>query len=319
MQYPWLNAPWLTFTNAYHQQKLAHAVLITGITGVGKTALAQHLAEFLLCKHPAEAACQQCKSCKLVKANTHPDLTTLSPEGTSQTIKIDDIRKLDPFITHCAQQGQHKVILIHGAHHLNTPASNALLKTLEEPAKDTYFILTCDHPEHLLPTIRSRCQITAIQPDQTIVLKWLKAVLNHAECCPKTLLSLANQSPLNAKKLALDNALALRDLLLDNWQRQTEPTQFADILDKHPIENTLNWLLSITADLIKIKLHVDKQTLSNMDQHHTLLTLANTQSTDFLYAYIDSCQALKRALQQKINLNTRLSLESLTIPLIKPQ
>ena len=105
MQYPWLDEYWLKLTQDYQANKLPHALLRTGHRGVGKQSLADDLAAFILCKNPGDMACGHCKSCKLVQANTHPDRIKISPEGTANTIKIDEIRKLNGFIGHMAQQG----------------------------------------------------------------------------------------------------------------------------------------------------------------------------------------------------------------------
>jgi len=313
MQYPWLDAPFHTLTDCYVNQKLPHALLITGNHGVGKQTLAQQFTQFLLCLSPNNHACGQCKSCQLFIANSHPDFQIIAKEGASNTIKIDAIRQLNDFINRTAHQSHNKVIFIESSHHLNIAASNALLKTLEEPASDTYLLLTSSHPDQLLATIKSRCQCFHIQPDLKMATQWLSTTLNLSNNKSKALLALAHQSPLLAQTLGSQNGLTERDLILTHLCKQTEPITFASLLEKAPIMTTLNWLMTICIDLIKINLGADNSRLTHQDKLPQTQALAQTKTVEFLYDFLDKCQELKDIYQRKINLNTLLSIESLLI------
>lgn len=151
---PWL-APYLADFGRWQQsQRLAHAYLLTGPSGVGKAQLAQQFALQLLCRN--QVGCGQCHSCQLVKAGTHPDLHRVEADGGS--IKVDAIRALVGPVYSAALMGGAKVVLMYQADRLNLNAANALLKSLEEPPANTYWLLTSSQPGQLLPTILSRCQ-----------------------------------------------------------------------------------------------------------------------------------------------------------------
>ena len=148
---------------------LHHALLITGIPGVGKKTLARALAHSLLCEHPATGdACGQCPACRKLERSVHPDVYELLPEG--KFIKIEQIREIKRKLMFHPVLGEHRVFLVFEAQHMNRDAANALLKSLEEPPPGNYLILTSPDDRALLPTIVSRCQRIDLSPlpDRTV-------------------------------------------------------------------------------------------------------------------------------------------------------
>lgn len=140
--------------SAIAQQRIAHAYLFDGPAGIGKKLVAQALACAFLCE--TGGGCGNCSDCTKLAANSHPDFHLLQPDGES--IKIEQIRSLQPQLTLRSFAGRGKVCLIDSAELMTREAANALLKTLEEPAAGTLIILVSSRPETLLETIRSRCQ-----------------------------------------------------------------------------------------------------------------------------------------------------------------
>lgn len=146
-----------------------HAVLFYGATGSGKEELARVLAQFWLCKSPGEdGADGTCQACGAFGRGTNPDHLWLTPLGPSALIGIkhfharspekeDDPRPLVPFFLTGPVMSRHKVATITDAHRMNNEASNALLKTLEEPVPHAKLILTTDSIGGVRPTILSRC------------------------------------------------------------------------------------------------------------------------------------------------------------------
>ncbi|HXL02526.1 MAG TPA: DNA polymerase III subunit delta' [Candidatus Atribacteria bacterium] len=138
--------------------RIAHAYLFSGPPRVGKTAFALELTKLLHCLNPARnGSCGQCKNCQLITNLTHPDVSLLSPLG--DCLRIDEIRSFVRWLNFKPIMGKMKVGIIEEAEKLNEEAANCLLKTLEEPPKDTVVILITSHRASLLPTIISRCQI----------------------------------------------------------------------------------------------------------------------------------------------------------------
>ncbi len=145
--------------SALKNNRLAHAILFQGPKGSGQRETALELTKDLFCENKTSAgSCGVCRQCRQVNQGTHPDLYILEPEEDTRVIKIEPVREmiarsnLQPFIV------SSKVFIIDKADLMNDVAQNALLKTLEEPAAATYFILISSNPAGLLATLRSRSQ-----------------------------------------------------------------------------------------------------------------------------------------------------------------
>ena len=162
---PWHAATWARFAGSSARDSVAHALLIHGEGGLHKLHLGRQIGRALLCASPVEdgQACGRCKSCLLLRAGTHPDWIEVTPED-SAVIKIDQIRALSERLSMRPQIAQRQVAIIWPAERMNPAASNALLKTLEEPAGDTHLLLVCDRIGRLSATIRSRCQRLPVAP-----------------------------------------------------------------------------------------------------------------------------------------------------------
>ena len=186
-----------------------HALLVTGPAGIGKRSLARWLARALLCESPEVngAPCGTCPGCRYAAAGAHPDLRIVEPvEVTDEERKpvewivVDRIRALLHWAELTSHRGGAKVALIEPAERMNAAAANALLKTLEEPPADTYFVLVSHQPGRLPATIVSRCQrMAAPFPTPAQGCDWLaRQGFGHAD----RLLGQARGAPLAARLLA---------------------------------------------------------------------------------------------------------------------
>ncbi|WP_404399235.1 DNA polymerase III subunit delta' [Idiomarina seosinensis] len=162
MSYPWLREPWLQVVNSAQQQRLAHAYYMQHAPQRGSEQFLLTLAQFILCRQPAKSACGQCKSCLLFKAGTHPDLWQIEA-GEGTRIGIDQVRQLQQQATQTANQGGARVAIIRPADKLTEQAANAILKILEEPPEDLFWLLAVEQAAHLLPTLKSRLQWINLQ------------------------------------------------------------------------------------------------------------------------------------------------------------
>lgn len=143
---------------------MAHATLLSGESGIGKKTLARLLAQGLLCSCDGEKPCGACRDCRRFAAGTHPDALFPVPAPREKTIKIDSLRDMIAALSRHSLEGGRRVVLIENAERMTPQAQNCLLKTLEEAAEGTYFLLTTDVESALLPTIRSRCRVVRMQP-----------------------------------------------------------------------------------------------------------------------------------------------------------
>src|SRR5450830_955145 len=205
--YPWQQSSWQQLQSL--RERLPHAILFHGESGIGKADFIQAFAQSLLCENvQADGfACGTCASCGWFLQGNHPDYRRVRPEALedeapaegeegadavkgakasktpSKDIKIEQIRQLADFMNISTHRQGLRVVVLYPAEALNTPASNALLKTLEEPPPGTVFLLASNSLDRLLPTILSRCRKFALpMPSHEQALTWLKAQgLNDAD------------------------------------------------------------------------------------------------------------------------------------------
>ena len=137
--------------------RLAHAYLFTGPRGSGKEAMARTLAKALNCSEAVGDSCDRCDSCRRVDEGVHPDVYWVRPESKSRRIQIDQVREFMKSVNLCSSMGGVKVGTIVDADCMGEEASNAFLKTLEEPPAQTVIVLLTADPQRLLTTILSRC------------------------------------------------------------------------------------------------------------------------------------------------------------------
>ncbi|MFH1020359.1 MAG: DNA polymerase III subunit gamma/tau [Pseudomonadota bacterium] len=145
-----------TLRNALTRNRVAHAMLFSGVRGVGKTTLARLMAKALNCRQgEPDVPCSQCESCTEIMAGNAMDLHEI--DGASNR-GIQEIRELKENIRFFPAKGRYKIIIIDEVHMLTTEAFNALLKTLEEPPAHVYFMFATTELHKIPITILSRCQ-----------------------------------------------------------------------------------------------------------------------------------------------------------------
>jgi len=211
---PWIAKP---LAQALGMER-SHALLWCAAPGAGALAAALVLAQSRLCELPGPQglACGRCGSCRLVQAQSHPDLFVMLPEQDrretgwwlssdrpegeegkrkpSRQIRIDDVRGLLDWVTKTSSRGRGKMVVLHPAEALNHHAASALLKTVEEPPAGTRLVLTCSDAQHVMPTVRSRCQqFTMPVPEPAAAIAWLAG---QGVSDPEVLLAACDGRPL---------------------------------------------------------------------------------------------------------------------------
>ena len=264
--------PWhrgLVTTMLQQRARWPQALLIAGGRGLGKRALALHLARALLCETPQADGepCGICPACVYVAAGAHPDLRLIEPvlvddEGNVtivDVISVDRVRELTEFTQLSTHRHRAKIAVIAPAEAMNPPAANALLKTLEEPPDNTYLMLVSHQPGRLAPTIVSRCRrLPVAAPDASVAAAWLAA---HGVADADRVLAQAGGAPLLALELA-DPALQREgEALLAELARpeRLSPVAVGARLEAAPKDErkallgaALYWLLTWTADLATV-------------------------------------------------------------------
>lgn len=176
--------------------RLPHALLVHGVPGLGKLALAERFAQLLLCERRGQggAPCGGCQSCRWFLADSHPDVRYVEPEAIARhvifgqdpenedekrkpslQIRIEQTRALRDFVNLASHRGGSRVAIISPAEHMNEATANSLLKMLEEPPTGAIFLLVSHRPADLLATIRSRCVPVPVPlPDLKTAAAWLE-------------------------------------------------------------------------------------------------------------------------------------------------
>lgn len=153
----WNINTWQLLQGYFTKDRVPSALLLSGVSGLGKADLALRFASLLLCHNPQNnEPCLNCVSCKLLENEGHVDLIRVSAID-SNVIKIEQIRDLTDKLMKSASDAKYKVAIIENADCMQEKASNALLKTLEEPLGKTILILLSSKVAQLPITIRSRC------------------------------------------------------------------------------------------------------------------------------------------------------------------
>ena len=325
--YPWQYNQWRQLLSQFQQQRLPHALLLTGPAGLGKLAFAQRFAELLLCKavnfdqtEPAQA-CGQCAGCHLLLANNHPDLHTVIPEEAGKNIKIDQIREVTVRLHQTAQRAGYQVVVIAPAEALNKAAANALLKTLEEPANNAVLLLVSHSPGMLPATILSRCQkihFTAAHQAKAWLME--QSAMQDRSQHVDLLLNFAEQAPLKALNLAQSHYLTLRDQLLEHLQMISHRSgSFLEPVAEYLKQDLILWVdvfISLVVDMLRLHCGVKTQSLTNQDKLTPLQQLVAVYPLPKLLLLLTNLtQARQSLLSSQIHLNEQLLLESLFISL----
>ena len=308
------------------ERSLPHALLLTGMGGIGKRRLALALAQTLLCEARSEngLACGTCAGCRYVAAGQHPDLQRVEPveyddEGNAtpvEWINVQRVRELTRWVQVTSHRGRAKVAIIAPADRMNNSAANALLKTLEEPPADTYLLLVSDQPGRLPATIVSRCRRVPVpRPPREAASRWLAG---QGVESPEILLAQAGGAPVLALQLADRGHQQERAAWLSALAQpaRLSPVQVAARIDAQPrdarkglLGAAIEWLIAWCADLAV--LHAGGSGLRNPDHAAALSALARTVAPAALFRYHRTLLAQRALLSHP--LQPRLCAEALLI------
>ena len=165
--------------HGFESGRLAQAYIVAGTQRLEGQAFVERALELVYCTTAEkEKPCGHCRACTQVKYHSHPDILWIEPEKKSRKISIDQVRKIQRLIFQTSFFGGWKACVLVGADRLGSEASNAFLKTLEEPPGKSIFFLLTDSPQFLLPTIVSRCQRINVSSERvSLADDWRKRIL----------------------------------------------------------------------------------------------------------------------------------------------
>jgi DNA polymerase-3 subunit delta' len=320
---------------------LPHALLFTGIEGVGKQAAAVALAMACNCQRelpefkaddrsgqdPVNSSgefnlitmggCGVCNSCRKIAAGNHPDIIRIQPIGPF--IKIDQIRALLQTLTMKPYEARSRVAILSEAQAMNAAASNALLKILEEPPSRSMLVLTATQKSDLLPTIVSRCQNVGFNPiPKEKIASWLKDKHGLEQQAADILAAMANGSFSRARMMVEDNWLQRRKWVIEEMNRLSlQPIAHLFALaeklsrEKEALAQSLEIIKVWLRDLIIIR--YDAAKIINRDVADKIESASQKNNLPDLLAKVEAVQ--KTQTQLAANTNLRLTMESLLIDL----
>lgn len=316
---PWLEKTWEKCITTLHQDKLPHALLISGSAGLGKSEFAVALAQKILCSKKELRVCGQCHSCQWFAANSHPDYWDIAPEEDKKQISIAQIRDLTEALGKTGY-GHYQVVVIHPAEAMNRAAANALLKTLEEPSGNVVILLVCNRPAGLLPTIRSRCQEIRIQPPTyEQASQWLTLQLTPDSPKPVELMAIADGLPVRALRLAESGEWENNDKIAKDFLAllygKISVLSAAESWAKQSVEQVLTIISTLIQDLIRLMLGLTTSELQHGHRAHELQKLIPNYSLHQLWSFLTDINTAKRRALSTANPNAQLLLESLLLSL----
>lgn len=319
-------------------KRVPNSLMFAGDEGVGKRQFALELAKALICTDPTDGeACEVCPPCRRAEIFTfpksddkdahkrviwsdHPDVGTIIPYN--RNILVDAIRHIESEANFQPYEAQSRFFIIDDADKMNDSASNALLKTLEEPPASSHIFLITSRPDSMLPTIRSRCQTLRFAPVSTDEIeRYLmeERAFTHDEARLPARLSrgsIGRAVTIDVKKFRTrrDRMLSIVQNVIDTGDvaallRTSE--ELNDAKNKDSFEENLDILQSLIHDVWTIKISGDSSRVVNTDVSGELATFAaNSGRTNFL-SWLDQIEIMRQNFA--VNINRKVATDALFV------
>ena len=338
------------------RDRLPHALLLAGPSGVGKYTLAQMLAKAIHCLDKEKSAaldyCGRCRSCASIgladdrhkaleeaeeereKRTKRPrevplviqnqsDVALLPPNGPLRLFQIEQARHLKEALTYLPSSGRKKIFILPDVERMDAAASNALLKSLEEPPDYVLLLLTTSSEASLLPTIRSRCITVWLGavPRKKVTEFLSKAGQGADERERELRASLSGGSPGAALRMDLERFLALRESLLAIVETGLRKRDFGELFrqtqklsrQKEGLEKLLEVLYSLFQDILHVETKANGEPLRNVDRPKGLLDIARLLGPEGVAKYAPFLGSLERNLRR--NVSMQIALEAFAVGL----
>jgi DNA polymerase III subunit delta' len=316
--------------------RVPNSLLLTGPEGVGKKQFAFELARAFICQSADEnAACGQCSACTRVATfhtptsdkgddydrvffSDHPDVGLVIPY--KRNLRVGAIRALEVQANFRPYEARARIFIVDDADKMNDAASNALLKTLEEPPSTTYVILVTSRPNLLLSTIRSRCQTIRFAPVSAVSIETLVRTERGLSSEDADLIArLTKGSVARALEFDLGQFRSQREVQLANIEKALvkldraalvrASEQMNDAKNKDLYEQNLEILESLLRDIWLLKSGSDADSICNLDLLKKLRTMAAHASLSRLTDSLTEIELLRQSLF--VNINRKSATEAL--------
>ncbi|MEK6715655.1 MAG: DNA polymerase III subunit delta' [Candidatus Omnitrophota bacterium] len=293
--------------------KLSSGYLFGGPSGIGKKLVALNFAKFISCENISgerQDSCGGCPTCKKIDNGQHPDIFLVTADSAkeidtmvsskkeaSSAIKIEQIKEIGKRSSFRPYEAKYKIFIIDEAEKMTQEASDALLKTLEEPPKDTIFILVSASERMLAATIVSRCRRIKFNALSLEEMKEMLIADYRLDETKAHFLSCFSQGRLaNVLKIKDKDILTEKNSLIDDFLRKK-----IFFKDRFDAQYKLNLFLGWLRDLLLSRL-MKRPTLINIDREAELLKNKNKYTISELKSYINFISEALLYLERNINL-----------------
>jgi DNA polymerase III subunit delta' len=317
-------------------QRVPNALLFAGQEGIGKKRFALELAKSIVCQNPKNSeACDECASCrrsdkfafpksddrdafKKVIFSEHPDIGLVIPYN--KNILVDAIRETETQANYRPYEAKARFFIIDDADKMNDSASNALLKTLEEPPAVSHLFLVSSRPDALLPTIRSRCQTLRFAPISTKETE--DYLIKNVKIAPEDAVLMAKLSngrlgsviESDLEKFKVNRAAMLK--VLESILIKTDRAELLrigeemnDAKNKDDYETRLDILQTLIHDVWAMRNASDAKILVNIDLLNDLKNFADRADSRKLSGWLSEIELLRE--QLAFNLNRKIAADAL--------
>jgi DNA polymerase-3 subunit delta' len=303
--------------------RLPSSYLFAGESGIGKKFTAINLAKAVNCLKTTPAlalpprgggagggnaelleqvdACDECASCKKIDAGVHPDFLFISP--VAGQIRIEEIRAINNILSLKPFEGREKVVIIDEADTMNPFASNAFLKTLEEPPKDSLIILISSNPDRLPDTVRSRCSRVNFTPLSYQLCKKVIEAVNSQKGAKKTDEELSTLVRLSMGRpgLAFTGDLTEERAWFINLLKGMLNAEKDGWTSKEEMERWFDLILIMLRDIAIMKITQDETNLINIDLRNYLNKLSNSMDLKVIIEHYQRLSSLRGYLNFNLN------------------
>ncbi|MBP6003775.1 MAG: DNA polymerase III subunit delta' [Pyrinomonadaceae bacterium] len=319
-------------------RRVPNSLIFAGDEGVGKRQFALELAKALICLEPTDGeACDVCAACRRadrftlpksddkdaherVQWSDHPDVGTVIPYNRNILVKA--VRHLETEANFRPYEARSRFFIIDDADKMNDSASNALLKTLEEPPATSHIFLICSRPDSMLATIRSRCQLLRFAPVESVEIeRYLisERAFSHDEA--RLAASLAHGSVGRAVSINVEQMRKRREKMLGvvseaigsgDWAALLRSAEeINDAKNKDHFEEYMDILQSLVHDIWSIGVSGDPKRIVNTDLAPILSELARNSNRSDLSKWLADIDTVRQNLI--VNINRKVATDAMFV------
>lgn len=305
------------FQKAIKSNKVSHAYILTGETGMGRKSLANAFALTLLCEKGKSEPCMECHACKQVLSGNHPDLIYVTHEKPA-SIGVDDIREqINDTVMVRPYSSYYKVYIVDEAEKMTQQAQNALLKTIEEPPSYAIIILLTTNQEAFLPTILSRCVQLKLKPLKDFVVKsYLTESMKISEADAEVYAAFARGNLGKAITIASSEDFKEMHQEILNLLKHIKEIDISELIDyiqklkdNHmDIYECLDFMQMWYRDVLLYKVTKDINLLIFKDEYRTINEISKSSGYDGMERILEAIDKAKVRLDANVNIELVLEL-----------